>query len=88
MIDHRYSVLKNLLEAGAIKKFTDIFDWIPHSVVAKDFRTSNARMKKMANDISLWRLEDVDRLAELIGYSKMKLASMAMKEAGKEDPGA
>jgi hypothetical protein len=88
MIDHRYGVIKQLLEAGAIKKFTDIFDWIPHSVVAKDFRTSNSRMKKMSNDITLWKLEEVDRLAEIIGYSKMKLAFMAMKEAGKEDPGA
>jgi hypothetical protein len=89
MIDSRYSTIKGLLDAGAIKKFTEIFEWIPHSTVAQDFKTSNRRMKEMTNDPGRWKIEEIWELADLIGYDKKKLALMALKESQeKEDPGA
>jgi hypothetical protein len=80
MKDPRYSTLKGLLKAGAIKQFTDIFAWIPPTVVANDFGTNNARMKKMKDDPSLWTLAEIYQLAEWIGYDKKKLALMAVDQ--------
>lgn len=80
MRDPRYNTIKGLLKAGAIKKFTDIFTWIPHTVVARDFGTMNTRMKKMTQDPSLWKLQEIYKLAELIGYDPKKLALMAVSE--------
>lgn len=89
MTDSRYEVIKKMLEAGAIKKFTEIFEWIPHTVVAKDFKTSNKRMKQMTFDPTRWKLAEINKLAELLDYSAEKLAFMANKEAKeKENPGA
>jgi hypothetical protein len=89
MIDPRYGVIKDLLAAGAIKKFTETFEWIPHSVIAKDFKTSNARMKKMISDPNLWKIGELYKLADLIGWDKKKLILMAMQEGKeKENPGA
>jgi hypothetical protein len=78
--DPRYNAVLGLLKAGEIKKFTGIFTWIPYTVVAKDFGTNNNRMKKMKSDPSLWQLQEIYKLAELIGYDKKKLALMAVEE--------
>jgi len=85
MKDPRYETIYGLLKAGAIKKFTDIFLWIPHSAVAKDFGTNNSRMKKMTQDPTRWEIGELFKLAELIGWDEKKLALMAMKE-GLENP--
>lgn len=80
MKDQRYQTIRGLLLAGEIKTFTEIFEWIPHTVLAKEYGTNNARMKKMVADPSLWQLAEIYKLAELIGYDKKKLALMAVEE--------
>lgn len=80
MRDPRYDTIKGLLKAGAIKQFTDIFTWIPPTVVAKDFGTNNNRMKKMVTDPSLWQLAEIYQLAEWIGCDKKMLALMAVEQ--------
>jgi hypothetical protein len=80
MKDPRYDTIKGLLKAGEIKEFTEIFKWIPYTVVAGDFGTNNNRMKKMKADSSLWTLEEVYHLAELIGCDKKMLALMAVEQ--------
>lgn len=81
MKDPRYDTIKGLLKAGAIKKFTDIFLWIPHSTIAKEFGTNNSRMKKMTQDPNRWEIGEIYKLADLIGWDKKKLVLMAMEEA-------
>lgn len=83
MLDPRYNTIKGLLKAGAIKQFTDIFNWIPPTVVAKDFGTNNNRMKKMVADPSLWQLAEIYQLAEWIGCDKKMLALMAVEQVGR-----
>jgi hypothetical protein len=80
MRDPRYDTIQGLLKEDEIKKFTDIFTWIPFSVVAADLGTSNQRMKKMISDPSLWTLEEIYQLADLIGYNRKKLGEMAVDE--------
>ena len=80
MKDPRYSTIQGLLKEGQIEKFTDVFKWIPYTVVANDFGTNHNRMKKMVADPSLWKLEEVYKLADLIGYNRKKLAEMAVDQ--------
>lgn len=80
MLDPRYNTIKGLLKAGAIKQFTDIFNWIPPTVVAKDFGTNNNRLKMMKDDPSLWQLAEIYQLAEWIGCDKKMLALMAVDQ--------
>ena len=72
--------VKGLLKAGAIKQFTDVFSWIPPTVVAKEFGMNNNRIKKMKADPSLWTLQEIYRLAELIECDKKMLALMAVEQ--------
>jgi len=80
MKDPRYSTIQGLLKEGQIDKFTDIFKWIPYTVVANDYRTNHNRMKKMSTDPSLWKLEEIYKLADLIEYDRKKLALMAVNQ--------
>lgn len=80
MTDNRYQTIHGLLKAGTITTFTEIFEWIPYTVLARDFGTNNNRMKKMVADPSLWTLGEIYRLADLIGYDKKKLLMMAGAE--------
>lgn len=81
MKDQRYQTIHGLLKEGKeIEKFTDIFNWVPYSVVAADLDTNNPRMKKMKADPSLWTLGELWQLADLIGYSRKKLVEMAGKQ--------
>ncbi len=81
MRDQRYDTIKGLLKEGkGIKKFTDIFTWIPFSVVADDLKTNRPRMRKMVADPSHWKLNEVYQLADLIGYDRKKLALMAVDQ--------
>lgn len=80
MKDPRYSTIQGLLKEGEIKKFTDIFKWIPYTIVAKDYGTMHSRMKKMIADPSLWTLAEIYQLADLIGYDRKKLLLIAAEE--------
>ncbi len=80
MTDARFDTIKSLLRSGEIKKFTEIFEWIPHSTIAKEFRTNNNRMKKLTENPAMWKLEEIYKLADLIGYDAKKLLMMAAKE--------
>jgi hypothetical protein len=80
MPNPRYDTIQGLLKLGAIKKFTEIFNYIPYSVVAKDLGTNNPRMKKMTVDPALWTLGELWYLADLIGYNRKKLAELAGEE--------
>jgi hypothetical protein len=74
--DRRYITVKNLITAGYINSFREIFDTIPKSVVARDLRMNNARFTRLINDVGSFRLEELFRLAvflELEGFTIIKL---------------
>ena len=80
MKDPRYSTIHGLLKLGHINKFTDIFQYIPYTVLAAEYNTNHPRMKKMTQDPALWTLAEIYHLADLIEYNQKKLALMAVEE--------
>lgn len=61
--DRRYTTVKNLIEGGYIKSFLDIFDTIPKSVVARDLGMNNIRFTKLMNNVDLFWVRDLYKLA-------------------------
>jgi hypothetical protein len=78
--DPRYDTIKGLLQAGAIVRFTDIFDWIPPTVVAKDLHTNGTRLKRMIKNPEEFQMKDINTIAKLIGCDPRKLGLMAVAE--------
>lgn len=79
--DPRYDTIRGLLAAGALTRFTDIFAWIPPTVVAKDLHTNGTRMKRMIKNPEEFQMKDINTIAHLIGCDPKKLGLMAVIEA-------
>jgi hypothetical protein len=57
--DHRYKIIKPMLEKGEIQSFTDIFLFIPKSVVAADLGKRLSRFSFLMNRVEKFTLEEV-----------------------------
>ena len=64
--DRRYITVKNLISAGYIKAFREIFDTLPKSVLAKDMGFSNTRMTELMDNVHRFRMEEIFKIAALI----------------------
>lgn len=80
MKDPRYDTVKGLLEAGAIKKFSDIFEWIPKTTIRVDIATNGKRINKLTENPGGFQLIEIYQIAMLIGYDPKKLLTMAAEE--------
>lgn len=83
--DHRYKTIKIVMEAGQIKNFKDIFKIIPKSVVGKDMHTNNNRMQRLIDHPGEFTMDEINRIAELIGCEYIALRQLAEKAAGLVD---
>jgi hypothetical protein len=81
--DHRYDLVKILIDNGEIKSFAQIFKYIPKSIVGRDLgidhRTVGRRLK-VPRSISLIHFF---KLRELIDCDRYKLLDIFFREKGK-----
>jgi hypothetical protein len=61
--DKRYTTAKNLITAGYIKSFREIFDTIPKSVVARDLGVNSMRFNKLIKHVDRFSLKDLFLIA-------------------------
>lgn len=65
MAKHRkYTTAKNLIAAGYIKSFREIFDTLPKSVLARDLGMNNIRFSRLMNNVDHFSLEELFRIAD------------------------
>jgi hypothetical protein len=64
--DRRYKLVKDQISGGNVKSFQDIFDILPKTVVLKDLRIHNQRFNKLLHDVSLFPLQELYKIADLI----------------------
>lgn len=82
--DHRYKVVKVLIESGEIKTFQQIFDFIPKRVVYSDLGLNYARFQRLFIHPDLFTMRELITLAGLIDTDPKSLIYMAMP---KKPPG-
>lgn len=75
--DHRYQVVKRLIEANDIKTFQDIFSFIPKRVVYEDLGVNYAKFQRLFNSPDLFTIREIGTLAGLIGCEVHKLFDLA-----------
>lgn len=71
--DKRYKTIKNLIESGHITLFREIFDTLPKSIVYKDLGMNNDRFTNLMNNVELFLLNDLFRIADLIETEKRNI---------------
>lgn len=84
MKDPRYKVVKILLKTGHIKTFSEIYKYIPKTVIRNVIGTSGTRMDALVEDPGGYRVNELFKIAGLIGYDPFKFALMALEEGRKK----
>jgi hypothetical protein len=80
MKDIRYNIIKPLLLQGQIASFTDIFKYIPKSVVAIDLGLNVSRFTRSIENVGTFRVGDLLQLAELCGIDPMEMFGLVDKQ--------
>ena len=78
--DRRYRTVKNLISGGHIKSFREIFDTLPKSVVARDLGMNNTRFTRLMNNVDLFLVKDILRLASLLEIDDMVLINLVHQQ--------
>jgi hypothetical protein len=67
--DHRYEAMKILIEKKTIKRVSDIFQYIPRMIVARDLGQPYSLFVNNINPPWKLTLEELTELAGLLGVS-------------------
>jgi 5,10-methylene-tetrahydrofolate dehydrogenase/methenyl tetrahydrofolate cyclohydrolase len=74
--DKRYLTVKRLVEGGYIQFFSEIFDNIPPSVVARDLGFNYNRLGKLISKVEGWALKDIYELSVMFGIDEMTMITL------------
>jgi hypothetical protein len=80
--DPRYKNLKNLIVAGHITSFREIFDQdvIPKSIVARDLGINNVRFTRLMFNVHKFAFEDMFRLATILEVEEQVITVLIVQQ--------
>ena len=78
--DRRYTTIKNLISAGYIKSFREIFDTLPKSVVARDLGMNNIRFSRLIDNVDQFLLRDLFRIAAYLEIDELILVNLVYQQ--------
>jgi len=83
-IDHRYATVGYLIKNGRITCFRQMFNILPKSVMAADLHMNNLRFGKLMHKVSLFRVKDLFRIAQLLDIHELEILNLIYQQY-KED---
>ena len=78
--DARYALIPVLLEDGKIERLSDIFKFVPKTIVARDMGISLGQWDKYMEKVVPLTLKRLFRLAELCGITERQVLGLVMAE--------
>lgn len=78
--DHRYSLVKPMVDAGKIEVFNDIFKFIPKTKVATDLGKKVDRFNELMNNVEDFILKDLFLIAKFCELEEEKMLELVMKQ--------
>lgn len=85
--DPRYSLIKPMLADGKIQTFSDIFDYIKKSVVARDIGKKVERFTELMNDVDDFRVGELRMMARLFNLTLGEMFHLIARELEKKKAG-
>ena len=71
--DHRYPTIKPMLDQGRIKKLTDIFTYIPKTVLAQDIGKNLKRLNELLDRLENFTIKDLLVIGNLCSLSRREM---------------
>jgi hypothetical protein len=78
--DPRYSLIKPMITGGKITSFTDIFKFIPKTVVANDLGKKVDRFTELMKNVEGFTLEELFVIAKFCDIDKSEMLKLAENE--------
>lgn len=75
--ERHYKIAKSLILDGTIKEFRGLFEYLPKTNVARDFKMHFNTFQSRINHPGKLSLEELSKLAELIDIEPFKIIEMA-----------
>ncbi len=76
--DHRYDLIKPMIESGKIVSFNDIFKYIPKTVVAKDLGKKVDRFNTLMSRVEEFMLSDLFIIATFFEIDEDDIVKLVM----------
>jgi len=83
--DRRYKAVKGLIETGNIKRFDDMFDVIPPTVVRKDLGLNDKSMTLRLTKSESFSMKDILKLASLIECEALLVVKLVLSEIERQE---
>lgn len=78
--DSRYELIRPMFNGGKIKTLTDIFKFIPKTVVAGDLGKKVDRFTALINKVERFTLEELFRIADLCDLERSQILQLVMED--------
>ena len=78
--DHRYSLIKPMVDAGKIVVFNDIFKFIPKTRVATDLGKKVDRFNELMTNVEDFNLKDLFLIASFCEMAETEMLGLVMKQ--------
>jgi len=85
--DHRYDLIKPMIESGKILSFNDIFKYIPKTVVAKDLGKKVDRFNTLMSRVEEFMLSDLFIIAGFFEIDEDDIVRLVMIDYKKNKMG-
>ena len=72
-MDQRYPTIKPMLDQGSIKKLTDIFMYIPKTVLAQDIGKNLKRVNELLERLESLTVKDLVVIGNLCSLSRREM---------------
>jgi hypothetical protein len=78
--DRRYPTIKPMLDRGKIKSFSDIFLYLPKSVLAADLGKNLRRFNELLLHVEGFTIKDLVAMSNLCGLTRMEMFRLIDQE--------
>jgi len=78
--DHRYDVVKLMINSGDVESFNDIFRYIPKTVVATDLGKKVDRFTSLMNRVEKFTVGELFTIARFCSISESKILELMLNE--------
>ena len=78
--DNRYDIIKTMMEVGRITEFSQLFNYIPKSVMAADLNSSHRRLTRLSKQLDKLELGEVYAISKLVGVKMQDIYGLAEQQ--------
>lgn len=78
--DNRYDIIKTMIEVGRITEFSQLFNYIPKSVIAADLNSSHRRLTRLTEQLDKLEMGELYAISKLVGVKMEEIYKLTERQ--------